>query len=647
MSQLIPSKEAYPLHFPQNLPSCTVSRSSKIGQPPAQTVLHAVKASLFKVFIVSFVMLACSLVHAETVHKVYFKGEDSHLDVYFIKGANPGPTLLLLGGIQGDEPGGYLAADLYADAALRKGNLIVVPRANFMSIVKNTRGLHGDMNRKFALEPNPSDRDIMLVSIIKDLMKRSDFFLNLHDGSGFYAPKWESSTRNPLRFGQSIIADAAKHIKPDGQVLHMESLVENVLTRVNDQISDTRHHFRFNNHMTLAKDSPHKEQRLSATFHALTKVGIPAFGVETSKSITDFRLRVRYQTMVINAFLEECGIVLETPRIYLETPSLKFLVVSVNNRTPIVVKGEDVLKVEQGEVVKIIHVEANYPRGLTARYKGQTGRLDDVGHDVKITANNVIEVRKDRFLMARIPVEVSQSRTGATQKKSGEPKVTYFCVRVNDKACLVERGEQLTVMKGDLLTIMDPRTNLDAEDDRAIKVDLRGFRAESSPDPNDDRGHCIDTSLDMQQKFGRADRDTTVFALQVKSNRKVIGECYISVAEPKLEYMVLRMSQGLPFVAYPGDTLELPDKSMVTILDMKTNAPKTASLVIKMAGHTLRWVRAGSAAIDTSQLAEADTPLNITRNGRTIGRILLKRGSTFRLTRGGVQPVPPVLKVRY
>jgi predicted deacylase len=62
---------------------------------------------------------------------------------------------MLIGGIQGDEPGSYLTADLYADIHLKKGNLIVVPRANFYSILLSRReGLTGDMNRKFGENGN-------------------------------------------------------------------------------------------------------------------------------------------------------------------------------------------------------------------------------------------------------------------------------------------------------------------------------------------------------------------------------------------------------------------------------------------------------------------------------------------------------------
>jgi predicted deacylase len=56
------------------------------------------------------------------------------LNIHKIYGKKPGPTLMLIGGIQGNEPGGFFSADLYADMSLEKGNLIVVPRANFYSI---------------------------------------------------------------------------------------------------------------------------------------------------------------------------------------------------------------------------------------------------------------------------------------------------------------------------------------------------------------------------------------------------------------------------------------------------------------------------------------------------------------------------------
>jgi len=114
---------------------------------------------------------------------------------------------MLIGGIQGNEPGGFLSADLYADMSLEKGNLIVVPRANFYSILLNKRGPHGDMNRKFTHEDATDSMEDKIVSILKKLIGQSDYLLNLHDGSGYYYHEFIDKWRNPRRFGQSIIAD--------------------------------------------------------------------------------------------------------------------------------------------------------------------------------------------------------------------------------------------------------------------------------------------------------------------------------------------------------------------------------------------------------------------------------------------------------
>ena len=157
----------------------------------------------------------------ERVHKVFFEGTDHELNVYHIYGKETGPTLLLIGGIQGDEPGGYLAVDHYADISLARGNLIVVPRANFQSILLNRRQINQDMNRTFADDRNPS-YEAEVVDILKTLIAESDCLLNNHDGSGFFSETWVDENRNPRRFGQSIIADAETFTVPEtGKTLNL------------------------------------------------------------------------------------------------------------------------------------------------------------------------------------------------------------------------------------------------------------------------------------------------------------------------------------------------------------------------------------------------------------------------------------------
>ena len=189
----------------------------------------------------------------------------------------------------------------------------------------------------------------------------------------------------------------------------------------------------------------------------------------------------------------------------------------------------------------------------------------------------------------------------------------------------------MTVMRGDTITLLDPSTNLDPEDEKALRVDLRGFQVQSSP--LEDRSHRINTTTDLQEKYGRRRGSVTIFPLQAKLNNKVIGESYIAVAEPRLEYLVLRESQGGPFVAYPGDKLELPTNALIKIMDVKTNVPEATALFITLAGRTVRWQPSGSATgIDASKLTDGEVPLDITREGRSLGRIWIKQGKEFRLS---------------
>ena len=62
---------------------------------------------------------------AQRNHLVYFPEKAYELNVYKIYGKQSGTTLILIGGIQGNEPGGFLSADLYADMSLERGTLLL------------------------------------------------------------------------------------------------------------------------------------------------------------------------------------------------------------------------------------------------------------------------------------------------------------------------------------------------------------------------------------------------------------------------------------------------------------------------------------------------------------------------------------------
>lgn len=243
-----------------------------------------------------------------------------------IEHATGGPTLLVIGGIQGDEPGGFTAASLLVTHyKITVGQVWVVPNLNFESIIKRSRGVYGDMNRKFS-KLKQTDPEFETVQKIKQIITSPDvdIILNLHDGSGFYNEEYIDALHNPRRWGQSLIIDQAKIEMPSigvsgigisgtenteaelGQFSHLEQLGRQVVAQVNASIPQTLHQYRLKNTHTALGD---KEMEKTLTYFAINHAK-PAFGVEASKHFLTHK-RAYYHLLVLEAFMNKIGIKFE------------------------------------------------------------------------------------------------------------------------------------------------------------------------------------------------------------------------------------------------------------------------------------------------------------------------------------------------
>ncbi|MCL1985312.1 MAG: M14/M99 family metallopeptidase, partial [Betaproteobacteria bacterium] len=391
-------------------------------------LLHApVKALLFLavgICLMSPARLAAAALQVpagKNQHLIFGKGTPQELEVYKIFGRIDGPTVMILGGIHGNEPGAYLSADLYTNVRLKRGNLIIVPRANFRSIIDNQRGNGTDMNRKFA-EALPDDPEKSIVDILKSLMAESNALITLHDGSGFFRPEWVSPVLNPQRYGQSIIADAAAYTVPaNGETIHLQQYAERVLQEVNKEISDPKYLFRFLNMRTASENSLYKEHRKSATYYALTQLGIPAFCIETSHNLPNLELKVYQHNMVVNAFLNLFGVELEQPGVSLGTPTLSYLIVLVNKTLPLAVPNGQTLLVAPGADVEIADVRANYERGIMVAVQGLDA-FNPLRKPFTIKQKTTVSVRKDKFLMGQIDI-APLPKGESFPKIAGSPRI--------------------------------------------------------------------------------------------------------------------------------------------------------------------------------------------------------------------------------
>ncbi len=249
---------------------------------------------IFRNFFIAFLLLFSFSFAQNLKYSLIKKGSDTS------KNNN---TLLVIGGIQGDEPGGFLAASLLStEYEITKGSVWIVPNLNFPSIIKRSRGLNGDMNRKF-YKIGKKDPDYLPVLGIKSLINdpKVALIINLHDGSGFYRHKYINHFQNPKRWGSSCIIDQErlKNVKY-GNLKHIAS---EVAKSINTKLLDKKHKYHVKN--TKTKDGD-MEMLKSLTFYAIRQ-NKAAYANEASKSLRTHE-RAYYHLIALEKYMDIMGI---------------------------------------------------------------------------------------------------------------------------------------------------------------------------------------------------------------------------------------------------------------------------------------------------------------------------------------------------
>ena len=219
------------------------------------------------------------------------------------------PTLLVISGIHGNEPGSYFATALLSQYyTIKKGNLWIVPDLNRLSIQNNSRGTNGDMNRKFA-DIHPEDPDYTIVKEIQNVIQEPQvgLILNLHDGHGFYRKEYQNTIFNPNAWGQTCVIDqnTLDNTHPFG---NLNEIASKVSLEVNGDLIENHHLFDVRNTNTKFDDEAMKH---SLTYYAVTH-NKPAFAIETSKNLPTLHHKVFYQLRAIEGYMKIMGIEFES-----------------------------------------------------------------------------------------------------------------------------------------------------------------------------------------------------------------------------------------------------------------------------------------------------------------------------------------------
>lgn len=219
---------------------------------------------------------------------------------------NNEPGLLLMGGIQGDEPGGFNATNIFLmHYKITQGNVWVVPVLNRHSMLLNHRGIYDDMNRKFA-KLKESDPEFLLIQKIKSLITNPQIhaILHLHDGSGFYRPTYINKEMNPNRWGACCIID--QEYLEGSSFPNLGEITNKMIEYINTHLINPTHAYHKRDTQTSKGDI---EMEKALTYFAIRHQK-SAFANEASKSLS-LELRVYYHLLALEGLLTQLGIKFE------------------------------------------------------------------------------------------------------------------------------------------------------------------------------------------------------------------------------------------------------------------------------------------------------------------------------------------------
>lgn len=216
--------------------------------------------------------------------KTIASGTKYATDLYIIDSGKPGPVVMIVGGVHGNETAGYSAAKKVKDYSIKKGTLLVIPQANKLAIEAGRRSASGesDLNRKFPQSSSASPKGTLAKAIYNVVKEYNvDWLMDMHEGFDYYKNSSTSSV------GQTLIYYPANGAR---------STVEYIVNNLNKDISSSYRQF------TLLR-YPVKGSLARSTAQYL---GVNSFIFETSKKQT-LSTRINLQEKAAKTLLSKLG----------------------------------------------------------------------------------------------------------------------------------------------------------------------------------------------------------------------------------------------------------------------------------------------------------------------------------------------------
>ncbi|MDI9480173.1 MAG: fibronectin type III domain-containing protein [Bacillota bacterium] len=183
----------------------------------------------------------CSFVYATPVNsspspseskvevKTLAPGTKYATPLYVINSGKPGPVVMVVGGVHGNEKAGYTAARKITEYQISRGTLLVLPEANQLAIKAGRRAASGysDLNRSFPQTSSQAPKTALSRAIFNAIKEHKvDWLIDLHEGYDYYKNSNTSSVGQTLIYypanstrttAQAIVNDLNKGIKTSNQ----------------------------------------------------------------------------------------------------------------------------------------------------------------------------------------------------------------------------------------------------------------------------------------------------------------------------------------------------------------------------------------------------------------------------------------------
>jgi glutamine amidotransferase-like uncharacterized protein len=225
-------------------------------------------------------------------------GTEWETEYHVIDSGVDGPTVLIVGGMHGNEPAGWRAAEQIRHWPIVKGKLVVVPRANVKGLAANTRFVPdqpkgaGDLNRNFP-------------KVEEDVQPRGELAMALWKFAGRVEPDWVIDLHEGFEFNLSHNPPDGKKKSVGSSVIYrggneMDPLAERIVDAANATVTEADKRF------SLLRRGPVDTGLARACINVL---GAEALILETTYKEQPLSLRTRQHRAMANVLLNHIGVV--------------------------------------------------------------------------------------------------------------------------------------------------------------------------------------------------------------------------------------------------------------------------------------------------------------------------------------------------